>query len=57
MRQTGQIKAATGNNVFKIKNTVPYLGRLEQGYSKQAPEGITRPAFREVSRRQRGKRR
>jgi len=57
LRQVGQVKAATGNNVYNIKNTLPYIDRLDKGYSKQAPEGITRPAFREVARRQRGKRR
>ena len=54
MRQVSQVRAATGNNVYEIKNTQPYIDRLDNGYSKQAPEGITRPAFREVSRRQRG---
>ena len=57
LRQVGQVKAATGNNVYQLKNTQPYISRLDTGYSKQAPEGFTRPAFREVARRQKGKRR
>lgn len=28
----------------KITNKVPYIGRLENGWSKQAKDGITKPA-------------
>ena len=38
-----------GNLKFTIRNNVPYIGRLESGYSKQSPKGITRPAVREVA--------
>lgn len=33
---------------FRATNKTPYIGRLNQGYSKQSPRGITRPAIREV---------
>jgi hypothetical protein len=39
---------------FKIENNVPYIGRLEEGYSKQAPKGITRPTVRRANRRVKG---
>ena len=45
------------NSSYNLRNTVPYATRLDEGYSKQAPGGFYRPASREVSNRQRGKRR
>lgn len=36
---------------FKVENSVPYIGRLEEGYSKQRPRGITGPASRAAKRR------
>ena len=36
---------------FNIENNVPYIGRLEEGYSKQAPKGISKPALRRAKRR------
>ena len=36
---------------FKVENNVPYIGRLEEGYSKQAPKGISRPTLRRAKRR------
>lgn len=44
-------------NSYTVSNKVPYIGRLDEGYSKQAPEGMTRPALREVLQRQRRTRR
>jgi hypothetical protein len=35
---------------YSVNNRVPYVGRLDEGYSKQAPRGMTRPAAREVLR-------
>ena len=35
---------------YRVSNRVPYIGRLDDGYSKQAPRGMTRPAAREVLR-------
>jgi len=54
LQQTGNIKSNSGN-AAKIYNNLPYVARLNEGYSKQSPEGITRPAFRAVSQRQKRK--
>lgn len=35
---------------YRVSNRVPYIGRLDEGYSKQAPRGMTRPAAGEVLR-------
>ena len=36
---------------FNVNNKVPYIGRLEEGYSKQAPKGIIGPTLREIKRK------
>lgn len=36
---------------FTVENTVPYIGRLEEGYSRQAPKGISGPAVRRATKR------
>ena len=36
------------NKRYEVRNNVPYGQRLDAGYSKQAPKGMTRPALREV---------
>lgn len=36
---------------FEVKNSVPYIERLERGSSKQAPNGILKPTTRAVSRK------
>jgi hypothetical protein len=38
---------------YEVANRVPYISRLDEGYSKQAPRGMTRPAIREVLNRAR----
>jgi hypothetical protein len=38
---------------YKISNRVPYIERLDEGYSKQALRGMTRPATQEVLNRAR----
>lgn len=38
---------------YEVSNRVPYIGRLDEGYSKQARGGITRPATTEVLNRAR----
>ena len=38
---------------YEVSNRVPYIDRLDEGYSKQAPRGMTRPATREVLNRAR----
>tara|TARA_R110000782_G_C14520564_1_gene381055 strand:+ start:123 stop:416 length:294 start_codon:yes stop_codon:yes gene_type:complete len=36
---------------FDVSNNVPYIGRLEEGYSKQAPKGISGAATRRANSR------
>jgi hypothetical protein len=38
---------------YRAINDAPYINRLDQGYSKQSPRGIKRPAIREVANKQR----
>ena len=40
-----------GKLKYNVSNRVPYISRLDEGYSNQAPKGITRPATREVLNR------
>lgn len=35
----------------RIENRTPYIGRLDQGSSRQAPNGIIKPTLDEVSKR------
>ncbi len=49
-------KKRDGRMKFTIRNRVPYIGRLDDGYSNQSPKGITRPAIREVANKYRRKR-
>jgi hypothetical protein len=39
-----------------IENRVPYIGILDEGSSRQAPQGMTEPAFRKLSKRRYRKR-
>ena len=41
-------KSKTG---FTVENKVPYIERLDQGSSKQAPRGIVGPTLTEIKRR------
>ena len=34
---------------FEVENSVPYIGFLEKGHSKQAPKGILKPTVRKVT--------
>jgi hypothetical protein len=38
-------------NTKSAVNRVPYAARLDRGYSKQSPSGITRPTIRKTKRR------
>lgn len=38
-----------GKYNVNVTNPVPYAERLDAGYSKQAPGGITRPASRKIA--------
>jgi len=44
-KQTGRGKRT------QVENRVPYIGRLDQGYSRQAPKGIVDPTINEVAKR------
>ena len=44
-------KKTVNRQGFDVSNNVPYIGRLEEGYSKQAPKGITRAATRRANSR------
>jgi len=33
-----------------IKGDYPYAGRLDDGYSKQAPKGMTKPSLKEMEK-------
>jgi hypothetical protein len=35
------------------ENDRPYIQRLDEGYSKQAPRGITKPTIKEIRRKYR----
>lgn len=39
------------SNGVAVKNTVPYINKLEAGSSKQAPNGILKPTIETISRR------
>lgn len=43
----------TTQSGFKVENTVPYIERLDKGWSKQQPRGITTPTMRDIERRKR----
>ena len=53
--KSGRARRAWNKDVqrqgFTVDNNVPYIGRLEEGYSKQAPRGITGPTLRRANRR------
>ena len=36
---------------WELSNQVPYIDRLDKGWSKQAPQGITRPSIKEIKRK------
>tara|TARA_X000000950_G_scaffold83489_1_gene105064 strand:- start:1418 stop:1726 length:309 start_codon:yes stop_codon:yes gene_type:complete len=38
-----------GPGQFEVSNSVPYIEQLEQGRSKQAPRGITKPTVKAVT--------
>lgn len=35
----------------QVVNRVPYISRLDNGYSRQAPNGIVKPAINQTARR------
>jgi hypothetical protein len=36
---------------FTVENRVPYIERLDQGYSRKKPKGMTGPTLTEINRR------
>jgi len=46
-----QWQKQTSKSNFQVKNTVPWIERLEQGSSKQAPRGIIGPTLKQVRRK------
>jgi hypothetical protein len=36
---------------FTVENRVPYIERLDAGYSRKKPKGMTGPTLTEISRR------
>ena len=45
------------NRKYMVNNKQPYIGRLDEGYSNQAPSGMTKPALDEVIAKHRNLRR
>lgn len=41
-------RSSKGNSIV---NRVPYIGRLEEGLSRQAPNGMIEPTIKEISKR------
>jgi hypothetical protein len=39
------------DRVWHVNNRVPYINVLEEGHSKQAPNGMIQPAIRQTLRR------
>ena len=44
-------KKSKNNKGYTVSNRVPYINKLDQGSSKQAPQGIVKPTIDEISRR------
>lgn len=55
-RQRGKYDIARRGSQTVIENRVTYIGVLDEGSSKQAPRGMTDPAFRKLSKRRYRKR-
>ena len=39
----------TTRDGFEVENSVPYIGVLDKGSSRQAPRGISKPTVRKVA--------
>ena len=48
--RTGNARRNTSLNATTINADYPYAGRLDNGYSKQFPDGMTKPTLAEVER-------
>ena len=43
--RSGNARNKTKKNRLKINSNYPYAGRLDEGWSKQAPKGFTSPSI------------
>lgn len=50
-RRTRDVNIGRGEKQEVISNRVPYIQRLDEGASQQAPAGITQPAWERASRK------
>lgn len=50
-RQTGKYDITRKGETTVMRNDTPYVGLLDEGSSKQAPRGMTTPAFEKLSKR------
>jgi len=49
-RRTGNARRRTRRQGDEIQAVYPYAQRLDEGYSRQAPQGMTEPTQREIPR-------
>lgn len=47
-RAASKIQTAKFGDTIHLSNSLPYAGRLEQGWSKQAPNGVLNETLREL---------
>jgi hypothetical protein len=55
-RKKGKYDITRSGSQVVIENRVPYIGLLDEGSSSQAPQGMTKPAFRKLNKRRYRKR-
>ena len=49
--RTGNAKSKTSLTGNSIRANYPYAGRLDEGYSKQAPSGMTEPTIEHIEKK------
>ena len=59
-KRSGQAKASwrktkQSDKKYLVSNKQPYMGRLDRGYSKQAPDGFYKPGVIDTQRTNRGR--
>lgn len=52
---TGQARRAWRKRSGQVENRVPYIERLENGYSKQAPQGFVQQSIRATVNKRKSK--
>ena len=50
-RRYRDVNIGRGEKQEVISNSVPYIQRLDEGYSRQAPAGIVNPAWEKANRK------